>query len=72
MGQLVDRFCHISTMQEQVLIIQLFVRFGSMVKADTNHDLMLSESIALVKTLNWKVAEHMVVVPQEPIDEKLL
>ena len=61
MGQLVDRFCHISTMQEQVLIIQPFVRFGAMVKADTNHDLMLAESIALVKTLNWKVADHMVV-----------
>ena len=61
MGQLVDRFCHISTMQEQVLVIQPFVRFGSMVKTDTNHDLMLAESIALVKTLNWKVADHMVV-----------
>merc|ERR1719189_3447337 len=56
MDQLVDRFCHISTMQDQVLVIQPFIRFGSMVKADTNPELMLAESIALVKTLNWKVA----------------
>ena len=61
MDQLVDRFCHISTMQDQVLVIQPFIRFGSMVKADTNPELMLAESIALVKTLNWKVADHMVI-----------
>lgn len=59
--ELVDRYCHVSTMQEQVLVIQPFIRHGILAKTDTNHDLMLQESIALVKTLNWKVADHIVV-----------
>ena len=48
-------------MQEQVLVIQPFIRHGILAKTDTNHELMLQESIALVKTLNWKVADHIVV-----------
>ena len=60
-SQLVDRYFHVSTMQEQVLVIQPFIRFGQLAKADTDKDLMLNESIALVQTLNWKIVDHLTV-----------
>jgi len=58
---LVDRYCHLSSMQEQVLVIQPFIRYGQLAKTDTSPQLMLEESVALVKTLNWKVVDHMIV-----------
>ena len=58
---LVDRYCHLSSMQEQVLVIQPFIRHGQLAKTDTSPQLMLEESVALVKTLNWKVVDHMIV-----------
>ena len=60
-SDLVDRYCHVSSMQQQVLVIQPFIRYGQMAKSDTNHQLMLEESLALVRTLNWKVVDHIIV-----------
>jgi len=58
-ADLVDRYLHVSTMVHQVLVIQPFIRHGQAMKKDTNHKLMLEESIALVRTLNWKVVDHV-------------
>jgi len=58
---LVDRYCYVPSMQHQVLVIQPFIRFGEKVKANTNHDLMLAESVALVKTLDWVVVDTLTV-----------
>jgi len=58
-SDLVDRYFHVSTMVHQVLVIQPFIRFGHAAKKDTNNQLMLEESIALVRTLNWKVVDHI-------------
>jgi len=60
-SHLVDRYCHVGSMQQQVLVIQPFIRYGQLSKKDTNHQLMLEESIALVKTLDWKVVDHITV-----------
>ena len=38
-----------------------YFRYGQLSKKDTNHQLMLEESIALVKTLDWKVVDHTTV-----------
>lgn len=59
MTDLVDRYFHVSTMVHQVLVIQPFLRFGQAAKKDTNQQLMLEESLALVRTLGWKVVDHM-------------
>ena len=48
-------------MQQQVLAIQPFIRCDGKVKADTNHELMLAESVALVETLDWVVVDHLTV-----------
>ena len=61
MTDLVDRYCYVPSMQQQVLVIQPFIRFGGKVKADTNQDLMLAESVALVETLDWVVVDHLTV-----------
>ena len=61
MADLVDRYCYVPSMQQQVLVIQPFIRFGGKVKADTNQDLMLAESVALVETLDWVVVDHLTV-----------
>ena len=59
---LVDRYCYVPSMQQQVLVIQPFIRFGGKVKADTSHELMLAESVALVETLDWVVGvDHLTV-----------
>ena len=51
-----------SSMQEQVLVIQPFIRFGQhQAKTDTDKDLMLQESLALVQTLDWKIVDHLTV-----------
>ena len=60
-SNLVDRYFHVSSMQEQVLVIQPFIRYGQLSKRDTSHELMLQESIALVQTLNWKIVDHLTV-----------
>ena len=61
MTDLVDRYCYVPSMQQQVLVIQPFIRFGGKVKADTNHELMLAESVALVETLDWVVVDHLTI-----------
>ena len=61
MTELVDRYCYVPSMQQQVLVIQPFIRFGGKVKADTSHDLMLAESVALVETLDWVVVDHLTI-----------
>jgi len=53
-ADLVDRYFHVSTMVHQVLVIQPFIRYGVAAKKNTNHKLMLEESMALVRTLGWK------------------
>jgi len=57
MSDLVSRYLHIPGTAHQVLLIQPFIRYGKYIKSDTNADLMLAESLALVETLNWKVVE---------------
>ena len=59
MSDLVDRYFHVSTMAHQVLVIQPFIKSGKAAKKDTNQELMLEESLALVRTLGWKVVDHM-------------
>ena len=61
MTDLVDRYCYVPSMKQQVLVIQPFIRYGGQVKADTNHELMLAESVALVETLDWVVVDHLTV-----------
>ena len=58
---LVDRYCYVPSMQQQVLVIQPFIRFGEKMKADTSHELMLAESVALVRTLDWAVVDTLTV-----------
>ena len=48
-------------MHQQVLVIQPFIRFGGKMKADTNHELMLAESVALVETLDWVVVDYLTI-----------
>jgi len=57
-ADLVDRYFHVSTMVHQVLVIQPFIRYGVAAKKNTNHKLMLEESMALVRTLGWKVVDY--------------
>ena len=57
-NHLIDRYTHVSSMAHQVFVIQPFLRFGVASKKDTNQQLMLEESIALVNTLGWKVVDH--------------
>jgi len=57
-ADLVDRYFHMSNMGHQVMVIQPFIRYGQDSKKDTNHQLMLEESLALVRTLGWKVVNH--------------
>ena len=58
---LVDRYCYVPSMQQQVLVIQPFIRYGDNVKADTTQQLMLAESVALVRTLDWAVVDTLTV-----------
>ena len=39
----------------------IFFRYGGKAKADTSHELMLAESVALVETLYWVVVDHLTV-----------
>jgi len=57
-ADLVDRYFHVPTMVHQVLVIQPFIRHGVAAKKDTNNQLMLEESLAMVRTLGWKVVDH--------------
>ena len=61
MTDLVDRYCYVPSMKQQVLVIQPFIRYGGQGKAATNHELMLAESVALVETLDWVVVDHLTV-----------
>ena len=61
MTDLVDRYCYVPSMKQQVLVIQPFIRFGQKVKTDTNKELMLAESVALVQTLDWVVVDHITI-----------
>jgi len=56
--ELVDRYFHVPTMEQQVIVLQPYIKHGHGVKKDTNRQLMLEESIALVRTLDWKVVDH--------------
>jgi len=56
--ELVDRYFHVPTMEQQVIVVQPYIKHGQGVKKDTNRQLMLEESIALVRTLDWKVVDH--------------
>ena len=57
-NQVIHLDLHVSSMAHQVFVIQPFLRFGVASKKDTNQQLMLEESIALVNTLGWKVVDH--------------
>ena len=61
MTDLVDRYCFVPSMRQQVLVIQPFVRYGDKVKLHTSQDLMLAESVALVETLAWTVVDTLTV-----------
>ena len=61
MRDLVDRYFHTSSMAQQVLIIQPFISSGPKRNTETTSQLMLDESRALVSTLDWKVADEMLV-----------
>lgn len=59
-----DQFIHVQNSQPQVFVIQPFIRIKNIENLNdqtTDPNLMLQESLALIRTIDWKIVDAMIV-----------